>query len=220
MTDDPDFQQAKQFPTVPVDNNGRGYLVQAAVLTGVIAITAIITLWVSRDAERVGVEVLIPTPAPMTFQVSGEVVRPGVYSLDGEPRVNDAIDAAGGFTADADARQLNLALHVRDGGKVFVPSLGSDANNGGASGDPSESAGAGSDDSSLGSAPGVGSSSGMIDLNTASKDQLMSLPGVGESRADLIIELRTNNLINSTSDLLAISGIGPATVNGIRDHVT
>ena len=87
-----------------------------------VAITAIVTLWVSRDSDRPGVEILIPTPAPVTFQVSGEVVRPGVYSLDGEPRINDAVDAAGGFTPDANVDLINLALHVRDGAKVVVPS--------------------------------------------------------------------------------------------------
>ena len=61
---------------------------------------------------------------------------------------------------------------------------------------------------------------GLIDLNTATKDQLIALPGIGEVRADSIIEWRTNNLISSANDLLAISGIGPATVDSIRNHVT
>lgn len=125
----PDQPEDPQVPVSPVDSAAtagrgtRGYLLQAAALVGVVAITAIVTLWVSRDAERVGVEILIPDPAPVTFQVVGEVVRPGVYSLDGEPRINDAIDAAGGLTPDADDRQLNLALLVRDGAKVVIPSM-------------------------------------------------------------------------------------------------
>jgi competence protein ComEA len=223
LTDESDFEQAPQSAAAVGVKDGRSYLVQAAVLVGVVAITVIITLWASRDAERVGVEILIPTPVPVTFQVSGEVVRPGVYSLDGEPRVNDAIDAAGGLTADADARRLNLALHVRDGGKIIVHSLISGSVDSGAvDGSSNETAGADSGGLPSGSSSLAddGSSSGLIDLNTASKDQLISLPGVGEFRADSIIEWRTNNLINSTSDLLAISGIGPATVDSIRDYVT
>ena len=229
MSDSPDSPQENQ-PTsaVAVANGiGRGYLVQAGVLIGVIAITVVITLWVSRDAERVGVEILIPTPAPVTFQVSGAVVRPGVYSLDGEPRVNDAIDAAGGLTAEADDRQLNLAVHVRDGGKVVVPSLGIGSSAGGSNPDTgdqvpeqvTEIADSDSGNSTTNSEASTGISGGLIDLNTAIKDQLIALPGIGDVRADSIIEWRANNLINSTSDLLAISGIGPATVESIRSLV-
>lgn len=196
----------------------QGYLVQAVALLGIVAITVIITLWVSRDSEQSGIEVVIPPPAPITFQISGEVVRPGVYSLDGEPRVNDAIDAAGGFTVDANSAVMNLALPVRDGTKVVVPSLVQSTSD-----DPHL-------ESTQPNAPGDRQTSsdsddaqapidGLINLNTATKDQLVALPGIGEVRADSIIEWRANNLINSVSDLLAISGIGPSTVDSIRDYV-
>jgi DNA uptake protein ComE-like DNA-binding protein len=219
VTNHPDETQTGQ-PESSEPNEGvrrnSGYFVQVAALVGVVVITVILTLWVSRDAERVGVEILIPTPAPITFQVSGAVVRPGVYSLDGEPRIDDAIDAAGGLAWDADDRQLNLALHVRDGSKVVVPSVTlveeiavtPDASQG----DPPPN--------EIGEVILDPAGTGLIDLNTATKEQLIALPGIGDARASSIIEWRTNNLINSTSDLLAISGIGPATVDSIREHVT
>ena len=225
MSDSPDSPQESP-PTPPGEvTTGRGYLVQASVLLGVVAINVVITLWASRDAERVGVEILVPTPLPVTFQVAGAVVRPGVYSLDGEPRVNDAIDATGGLTADADDRQLNLAVHVRYGGKVVVPSVdiensAGDANSNTGSQEPeqvTEATGYDSGVSSTNTEAPAGISDGLIDLNTATKDQLTALPGVGDVRADSIIEWRANNLINSTGDLLAISGIGPATVESIRN---
>jgi competence protein ComEA len=195
-----------------------GFLVKAVALLGVIAITVIITLWVSRDSEQSGVEIVIPSPAPTTFQVSGEVVKPGVYSLDGEPRVNDAIDAAGGFTVDANSEVLNLALPVREGAKVVVPSLDESANDTtqlqSALPNSNNDQQASSDSTDVPAITG-----GLIDLNTATKEQLIALPGIGEVRADSIIEWRANNLINSVSDLLAISGIGPSTVDSIRDYV-
>ncbi|MBT3994963.1 MAG: hypothetical protein HOF01_04110 [Chloroflexi bacterium] len=198
----------------------RSYLTQIVVVLGVIAITVVVTLWLSRDSERPGVEILIPSPAPVTFQVSGAVVRPGVYSLDGEPRIDDAIDAAGGFTDDANIDLINRALRVGDGAKVVVPSLVTsdgttrvDSSDADTSGSTTPSIDANSEDSEV-------ASSGAIDLNTATKDQLITLPGVGEVRADSIIEWRANNLITSTSDLLAISGIGPSTVDSIREYVT
>ena len=147
----------------------------------------------------------------MTFQISGEVMRPGVYSLDGDPRIDDAIDAGGGLTSDADDGRINLALHVRDGAKVVIPAIGSTGET--ASPDPDGP-------SRGGIVLGGNATSGLIDLNTASKDQLVALPGIGDVRADSIIEWRTNNPISSVNDLLAISGIGLATVNSIRDHVT
>ncbi|MDA1278917.1 MAG: helix-hairpin-helix domain-containing protein [Chloroflexi bacterium] len=209
------------------DNVNR--LVQAAAVTGIVALTVVLTLWIARDSESSGVEIFIPTPAPITFQVSGEVTQPGVYSLDGDPRVGDAIDAAGGLTPDADDRRINLALHVRDGAKIVVPSLGPTS---GSLPEEIELPGDQTVDlgridsivSSESTTPDTGSNNGsltgLIDLNTATKDQLILLPGIGNVRADSIIEWRTNNLISSVNDLLAISGIGPATVESIRPHVS
>ncbi|NQW21676.1 MAG: helix-hairpin-helix domain-containing protein [Chloroflexi bacterium] len=216
-------QQSNTTESPPVARGKLRYFAKGVALAGVIAITVTLTLWVSRDAERTGVEILIPALAPVTFQVSGEVIRPGVYSLDGEPRIDDAIDAAGGFTPDANADLMNLALHVRDGAKVIVPSLlgselGSQTNgadnvdSGGDSAGPSVTV-----DNTVN--PALNAITGPIDLNTATKEQLIAMPGIGEIRANSIIEWWANNFINSVDDLQAISGIGQSTVDSIRDHV-
>jgi len=205
-------------------------IAQGIALAGVIAITVIITLWVSRDSAQPGIEIFIPPPAPVTFQVSGEVMRPGVYSLDGDPRIDDVINVAGGLTPDADDRRINLALRVRDGAKVVIPARspvdGPTAGLAGKDQDASDDS-IGSDltgpvtdgDSSDAIVSDNEAMTGLIDLNTATKDQLVTLPGIGDVRAESIIEWRTNNLISSVDDLLAISGIGPSTVDSIRSQV-
>lgn len=228
MTERPPDPQNAQSPAVKTREGAAGksgFLVQAVAVAGVVVLTVIVTLWISRDSDQPGIEVLIPEPAPVTFQVSGEVVRPGVYSLDGDPRIDDAITAAGGLTSNADDSRINLALRVRDGAKVVIPAMGSIAidtgDAGGLSGDSIGVDAAGSDgDRGGGIVSGTDPATGLIDLNTASKDQLISLPGIGDVRADSIIEWRTNNLISSVNDLLAISGIGTKTINSIRGLVT
>jgi protein involved in polysaccharide export with SLBB domain len=124
-------EQPKDLPTEQQRNGSdrqsavsttTSYLTQSVAIVGVIAITVVITLWLSRDSERSGVEILIPPPAPLTFQASGAVVRPSVYCLDDAPRIDDAVNAAGGFTDDANFDLHNRALRVRDGSKVVVPS--------------------------------------------------------------------------------------------------
>ena len=228
----PNTQDERAPAENPTRGSGIGFLPQAVALVGIVAITVIVTLWVSRDSSQPGVEIHIPAPAPVTFQVSGEVMQPGVYSLEGNPRIGDAIDAAGGLTPGADDSRINLALRIRDGAKVVIPAIasvtsaeGPTANNAGESLDTSGGPTGASVISGVGgeSAGGIVSgdeiTTGLIDLNTATKDQLIALPGIGEVRADSIIEWRNNNLISSANDLLAISGIGSATVDSIRSHV-
>ncbi len=218
MTDQYENQRAVDAKPVAGTNGTNSRLFQAVALAGVVAITVVITLWVSRDTEQVGVEILIPPPAPVTFQVSGEVIRPGVYSLEGEPRINDAIDIAGGLTPDADTNRINLALRVRDGVKVVIPTL-LDANEALSNTSIEGNRGGSSPFEVPDASFTTGKTVGEVDLNTATKEQLVALPGIGAVRASSIIEWRTNNLINSVDDLLAISGIGAATIESIRDYV-
>lgn len=113
----------------------------------------------------------------VVIDVSGAVERPGIYRLELGARVNQAIEAAGGFSEDADelwvASQLNLASQINDGSKIFIPPRSSQSN----------------------SAPDLQTSqiqmqSGKINVNTASLEQLRSLTGVGEVRANNILENR------------------------------
>ena len=137
--------------------------------------------------------VSIPTPAPppssapeperIVVDVVGAVVRPGVHELPAPSRVADAVDAAGGFTADADRIRLNLAEPLIDGSRVWVPAVGESS---GPELVPIITGSGG------GTAAGGGSGGGSqsVDINTADAAALETLPGVGPSLAEAIVEHR------------------------------
>lgn len=152
------------------------------------------------------------SPTPVLVHVTGAVAEPGVYELTVGERVDDALAAAGGPTADADANALNLAAEVADGDRIEVPRVG-DADAGGAA-----TAVAGGHTRAPGAAAG---GSGPIDLNVADEMQLDELPGVGPATAAAIIEYRaTNGPFAVVDDLLEVPGIGPAKLARLAGLVT
>lgn len=135
--------------------------------------------------------------------VSGAVVRPGLVRLPPGARVADAVEAAGGAQADADLDRLNLAARVADGERVHVPRRGEAAT-------VEPVAGGG----------GPQSSTGPLDLNTATAEQLDTLPGVGPTTARAIVEFRTRHgRFRSVTQLLEVRGIGPAKLAELRPRV-
>jgi competence protein ComEA len=142
------------------------------------------------------------SPAMLIVDVAGAVRTPGVYEFAEGERVVDAIERAGGPRPKADLSLLNLAAPLVDGTQILVPKIGPAV-----TGVPGETA--------------PGSSSGLINVNTASATELETLSGIGEVLAATIVEYRTQNgPFASVDDLLDVSGIGPATLEEIRDQVT
>jgi competence protein ComEA len=142
--------------------------------------------------------------------VAGAVVRPGVYDLPDNSRVTDAIDAAGGFVAEADKNALNLAARLDDGERLEIPYVAGfvpDVSQGFAvvsEGTPSPLAG-----------------TDLININTASADELDKLPGIGQTTAQRIIDYRTSNGPFATiEDIINVPGIGTATYDEIKDLIT
>ena len=129
----------------------------------------------------------------------------------------DAIDAAGGFSQEADTQYLNLARPVNDSEMVSVYTMDETAlmkEQG-----TGEEAGTGLPDVSGGDSSG--SESGKVDLNSASKEQLMTLPGIGESKADAIVRYREETgPFSCTEDVMNISGIKDRVYSQIRDRIT
>jgi competence protein ComEA len=144
-----------------------------------------------------------PTPAAVLIvDVAGAVRQPGVYEFAEGDRVIDAIERAGGSMPKADLSLLNLAAPLVDGTQILVPKAGAVL-----PGAP-------------GGTPGT-STSGLVNVNTASATELETLSGIGEVLAATIIEYRTQNgPFVSVEDLMDVSGIGPATLDEIRDQVT
>jgi competence protein ComEA len=163
-----------------------------------------------------GATVTTAAATEVVVHVAGAVVSPGVRRLPPGSRVIDAIDAAGGALPDADLPRINLAALLVDGQQVYVPMPGEQ---------PPVAAGAGV---SGGAGPGGGAASAenavpgaLVDLNTATAEQLDTLPGVGPSTAAAIIAYRDQNgPFTSVDQLLDVRGIGEAKLEQLRDLVS
>ena len=148
--------------------------------------------------------------AEVYVDVDGAVVRPGVYRLKDGARVSQAIDAAGGLTAEADVAGLNRASKVTDGQKIYVPTVG----------EQQAAAAVGGAESGAATTPGAGSSSELVNINTASAAELQTLSGIGPSMAQSIIDERTKNgAFASVDDLMRVSGIGEKKLAKIKDCI-
>lgn len=142
--------------------------------------------------------------------VDGAVASPGVYRLKDGARVSQAIDAAGGLTAEADVTGLNRASKVTDGQKIYVPTVG----------EQQAALAAGGAEGGAATVSGTGTSSGLVNINTASAAELQTLSGIGPSMAQSIIDERTQNgAFASVDDLMRVSGIGEKKLAKIKDCI-
>ncbi len=159
-----------------------------------------------------------PTKEPIAVHVIGAVPRPGLYEFAEGARVQDAIDAAGGLLTSANVDSINLAAFLEDGQQLTIPYKS------GQEPPPPEVGGNGGLD-----LPGateepvasVGNENELININTASLEELDSLPGIGPSLAQRIVDYRDQNGPFATiEDILNVSGIGPSTFDQIKDLIT
>lgn len=194
-----------------LDTLSRGEI--AGLMVVLVAVMGGAGLWYARSLPKpvtiaeagpgAAEESSSPSPAvTLIVDVAGAVHQPGVYEFAEGDRVIDAIERAGGPMPKADLSLLNLAAPLTDGTQILVPKAG-----------PPGTVVPG------GTTPG--SSSGLININTASATELEALPGIGEVLAATIVEYRTQNgPFASVEELMDVSGIGPATLDEIRDQVT
>ena len=148
--------------------------------------------------------------AEVYVDVDGAVVSPGVYRLKEGARVSQAIDAAGGLSAEADVTGLNRASKVADGQKIYVPKVGEQQ---------AVTAGGGADGGAVVTS-GANDAAGLVNINTASSAELQTLSGIGPSVAQSIIDERTKNgPFASVDDLMRVSGIGEKKLAKIKDCI-
>lgn len=138
--------------------------------------------------------------------VCGEVAAPGVYQLKDGMRICDAVEAAGGLTKAASREYWNLAEKLSDGQMIYFPTE-EEARERKAS---AEAAGA-----------TVEESDGRIDINTADAAQLVTIPGIGETRAAAILAYREKNgPFAKVEDIMQVSGIKSALFEKMKDYIT
>lgn len=177
--------------------------------------------WMSRQGEEVeeaatslaettilpqAVEDKTTISTVIYVDVKGEVHHPGVYQMKAENRVKDLIEAAGGFTPLADDQKLNLAQLLEDQMVIVVPKKGEEVN------------------SELDQAPTsqkkeVGKE-GKVNINTATVEELKTLKGIGEKKAEAIIEYRKKNgSFKNKEELMKVRGIGKKLYESFQERV-
>ena len=161
------------------------------ILVGLLA-TGIILLASRPRGEPV---TILPssTPGQLTIYVSGAVASPGVFTLADGSRVQDAIQAAGGLVRGAEAERINLAALLKDGEQVDVPGIVSSSH----------------------------VNAGRVNINIASVSEFETLPGIGPTMAQAIVDYRIQNgPFLGIQDILNVPGIGQATYERIKDYLT
>jgi competence protein ComEA len=146
--------------------------------------------------------------ADLVVDVQGAVKHPGVVLLPPGSRVADALQAAGGYSSKADlnaaAASLNLAAELADGSQVYVPVIGIAAQPGGTGG------GGG----------GASAGSGLVNLNTATPEELEALPGIGPVTVQKIVAARAEQPFASLDELVARDVLNRGQLDDVRDLVT
>ncbi len=165
-------------------------------------------------------------PETVYVYVCGAVMNEGVYELPGDSRIKDALEMSGGYSEDAYRGYVNLAEGLYDGERIYFPTV-QEVNDGapaGVSGENGNAGGKGTDVSSESGATGSGGYSSdersKVNINSAGKEELMTLPGIGESKAEDILSYReTEGGFGSIEDIQNVSGIGAATFSRLKDRI-
>ncbi len=146
--------------------------------------------------------------------ICGAISKPGVYKLASTSRVVDVIDMAGGLTSKADSVAINQAKILSDSEQIYIPKKGEKLT------ENTDSEQNLSDESSVDSNEGTATQN-KVNINKASKLDLITLPGIGEAKADIIIQYRNKNgSFSKIEDIMNITGIKEGLFNKISEYIT
>ena len=135
--------------------------------------------------------------------IKGAVKNPGVYQMKVGDRVKDALEAAGGLTAEADSQKVNLAKRLEDQMVIVVPKVGEEA-----------------EEIPAGETRNEATKEGKVNINTATVEELKTLKGVGEKKAEAIIEYRKKNgSFKTKEDLMKVRGIGKKLFESFEERI-
>ena len=135
--------------------------------------------------------------------IKGAVKNPGVYQMKVGDRVKDALEAAGGLTAEADSQKVNLAKRLEDQMVIVVPKVGEEA-----------------EEIPAGETRKEATKEGKVNINTATVEELKTLKGVGEKKAEAIIEYRKKNgSFQTKEDLMKVRGIGKKLFESFQERI-
>ncbi|MDO4605001.1 MAG: ComEA family DNA-binding protein [Helcococcus sp.] len=164
----------------------------------------------NSDIDKLKESVIETISEEIYVDISGCIINPGVYKLRDNQRIIDAIDIAGGLCPDAETSNINFAKKLFDEMKIYIRKVG-ETNN--------EMSSDFNNDLENITNNFETNDSGKININTANKEQLMKLPGIGDKRAIEIINYRENKKFRNIEDIKNISGIGDKTFEKIKELI-
>lgn len=189
---------------------------KAALIGGILLILVGMGGLFSKKEESVGETTVVETTVlaektevsttqetVIFVDIKGAVKNPGVYQMKVGDRVKDALDAAGGLTGDADSQKVNLAKRLEDQMVIVVPKFGEEA-----------------EEIPAGATSKEASKEGKVNINTATVEELKTLKGVGEKKAEAIIEYRKKNgSFQTKEDLMKVRGIGKKLFESFQERI-
>ena len=189
---------------------------KAAVIGGILLIlVGVGGLFSKKEVSMEETEVVVTTMLAEKTEVSttqetvifvdikGAVKNPGVYQMKVGDRVKDALEAAGGLTAEADSQKVNLAKRLEDQMVIVVPKVGEEA-----------------EEIPAGETRNEATKEGKVNINTATVEELKTLKGVGEKKAEAIIEYRKKNgSFQTKEDLMKVRGIGKKLFESFQERI-
>ena len=191
-------------------------LVKGAVIGGILLLLVGVGGLLSKKEEAVEDVTVVETTvlvektedsttqeAVIFVDIKGAVKNPGVYQMKSGDRVKDALDAAGGLTDEADSQKVNLAQRVEDQMVIVVPKVGEEAT-----------------EIPSGVTSKEAAKDGKVNINTATVEELKTLKGVGEKKAEAIIEYRKKNgSFKTKEDLMKVRGIGKKLFESFQERI-